>query len=203
MATLLDDKKSARPEMTLPRSVDVGDDPLAEQISQEIERDIIFGRLTPGRKLPEEELSQRFGASRHQVQEALAQLTRIGIVIKERNKGVTVRRFSADEVRQIYEIREVLQRQAALRFRFRPGASVDLLESIHRDNERAVQRGDRRSIHESNDRFHTEPFRLCRNNMLGRLVKQFMDMSYVIRANAFDTDHLEVALREHRVMLDC
>jgi DNA-binding GntR family transcriptional regulator len=74
MATLLDDKKSARPEMTLPRSVDVGDDPLTEQISQEIERDIIFGRLTPGRKLPEEELSQRFGASRHQVQEALAQL---------------------------------------------------------------------------------------------------------------------------------
>jgi DNA-binding transcriptional regulator YhcF (GntR family) len=119
MATLLDDKKSARPEMTLPRSVDVDDDPLAEQISQEIERDIIFSRLTPGRKLPEEELLQRFGASRHQVQEALAQLTRIGIVIKERNKGVTVRRFSADEVRQIYEIREVLQRQAALRFRFR------------------------------------------------------------------------------------
>ena len=203
MATLLDDKKRARPDLGLPHSVAASDDPLAEQISQEIERDIIFGRLTPGRKLPEEELSQRFGASRHQVREALARLARIGIVIKERNKGVTVRRFDADEVRQIYEIREVLQRQAALRIPLPvEGASLELLESIHRDNERAVQRSDLRGIHESNDRFHTELFRLCGNAMLSQLVKQFMDMSYVIRANAFNTDHLDVALREHRLMLD-
>ena len=31
--------------------------------------------------------------------------------------------------------------------------------------------------------------------MLSQLVKQLMDLSYVIRANAFNTDHAEVALR--------
>jgi DNA-binding GntR family transcriptional regulator len=61
---------------------------------------------------------------------------------------------------------------------------------------------DLRGIHESNDRFHTELFRLCGNEMLSQLVKQFMDLSYVIRANAFNTNHAQTALKEHRLMLD-
>jgi DNA-binding GntR family transcriptional regulator len=203
MSAFLDEKKGDSATILQPQAVVASGDPLAEQISQEIERDIIFGRLAPGRKLREEELAQRFGASRHQIREALARLARIGIVIKERNKGVSVRRFSADEVRQIYDIREILQRQAALRIPLPvTGARIELLESIHTANECAVLTGDLRGIHESNDRFHTELFGLCGNEMLSQLVKQFMDMSYVIRANAFNTDHAQVALKEHRLMLD-
>jgi DNA-binding GntR family transcriptional regulator len=203
MSTFLDEKKHDRPNLARPHPLFGSDDPLAEQISQEIERDIIFGHLAPGRKLREEELAQRFDASRHQIREALGRLIRIGIVIKERNKGVSVRRFSADEVRQIYDIREILQRQAALRIPLPvTGASVELLETIHAANERAVRMNDLRGIHESNDRFHTELFRLCGNEMLSQLVKQFMDLSYVIRANAFNTNHAQTALKEHRLMLD-
>lgn len=203
MSTLLDENKRNQLNPVRPHSLVASEDPLAEQISQEIERDIIFGRLSPGRKLREEELAQRFEASRHQIREALARLTRTGIVLKERNKGVSVRRFSADEVCQIYEIREILQRQAALRIPLPvTGASMQLLETIHAANERAVRLNDLRGIHESNDRFHTELFGLCGNGMLSQLVKQFMDLSYVIRANAFNTDHAEVALKEHCLMLD-
>jgi DNA-binding GntR family transcriptional regulator len=203
MAAFLDENKRNHPAVARPHPIVASEDPLAEQISQEIERDIVFGHLAPGRKLREEELAQRFDASRHQVREALARLIRIGIVIKERNKGVSVRRFGADEVRQIYDIREILQRQAALRIPLPvTGASMELLETIHAANERAVQVNDLRGIHESNDRFHTELFRLCGNELLSQLVKQFMDLSYVIRANAFNTNHAQVALREHRLMLD-
>ena len=49
-------------------------DALCEKIITELEEDIVFGRLKPGQKLPEEELSDRFGASRHQVREALMRL---------------------------------------------------------------------------------------------------------------------------------
>jgi DNA-binding GntR family transcriptional regulator len=44
------------------------------------------------------------------VREALAWLLRVGIVTKERHKGVTVRSFSAAEVQQMYEMRGMLQR---------------------------------------------------------------------------------------------
>jgi DNA-binding GntR family transcriptional regulator len=81
-------------------------DALSEKIMMELEEDIVFGRLKPGQKLPEEELSERFAASRHQVREALARLQHVGIVIKERSKGVTVLQLQRQEVHQIYEVRE-------------------------------------------------------------------------------------------------
>jgi DNA-binding GntR family transcriptional regulator len=48
------------------------------------------------------------------VRQALFQLERQGIVLREKNIGATVRFYSAEEVRQIYEVREMLTRQAAL-----------------------------------------------------------------------------------------
>ena len=44
----------------------------------------------------------------------LRQLERQGIVLREKNVGATVRFYSAEEVRQINEVREMLTRQAAL-----------------------------------------------------------------------------------------
>src|SRR5262249_51214691 len=163
-----------------------------------LEQDIVFGRLKPGQKLPEEELAERFGASRHQVREGLARLARIGIVAKERNKGAAVRSFTPEEVRQIYEVREILHLQAALPAPLIAlpvaGRSTDALQAIHDEYERAVGAGDLRGIHEDNDRFHTELFRLCGNEVLVQLVMHYMDLTYAIRANAFfDPEILETS----------
>ncbi|MCI0431554.1 MAG: GntR family transcriptional regulator [Rhodospirillales bacterium] len=175
-----------------------------EKIARDIEADIVFGVLKPGQKLPEEELAVRFSATRHHVREALVRLERIGIVTKERNKGVSVRHFSLDDVRQIYEVRENLQRLAALMIRLpAPKPSIRALVAIHDNYEDAVDRGDLQAIHELNDRFHTDLFRLCGNDVLSQLVKHFMDITYAIRANAFsDPEHLASARREHRIMID-
>jgi DNA-binding GntR family transcriptional regulator len=178
-------------------------DAVSERIARLLEQDIVFGRLKPGQKLPEEELAERFGASRHQVREGLARLARIGIVAKERNKGAAVRAFTRDEVRQIYEVREILQRQAALLIPLPvDGPVIEALQAIHDDYERAVGAGDLRGIHEANDRFHTELFRLCGNEVLVQLVKHYMDLTYAIRANAFfDPEILETSRRHHELMI--
>jgi DNA-binding GntR family transcriptional regulator len=178
-------------------------DAIADRIAREIEQEIVFGRLRPGQKLREEELAERFAASRHHVREGLVLLQRIGIVTKERNKGAVVRRFTADEVRQVYEVREILQRQAALRIPLPVGAAaIARLEAIHADYEHAVRAGDLRGIHAANDRFHTELFGLCGNEVLVQLVKHYMDLTYAIRASAFsDPLSLETSRRDHEVMI--
>jgi DNA-binding GntR family transcriptional regulator len=176
---------------------------LAERIARELEDDIIFGRVKPGQRLPEEELSERFSASRHHVREALAQLSRIGIVSKERNRSVMVRSFTVTEVNEIYEIRELLQRQAALKIPLPISRSkLTELEEIHARYELAIGESDLRRINQWNDRFHMELFRLCGNDFLTELIKRYMDFSYLIRANAFNPEHLVVGRSEHRVMLD-
>ncbi len=177
-------------------------DDLAARIASDLEEDITFGRLLPGRKLPEEELSERFAASRHHVREALANLERIGIVSKERNKGVTVRSFGVEEIRQLYDVREMLQRQAALRIQLPvPRAKIAEMERIHAEYEQAVAAGDLRRIHAANDYFHLELCRLSGNEVLAQLVKQFMDLSYAVRANSFNPHHLSVARQEHALMI--
>src|SRR5256885_14915844 len=84
------------------------------EVIRRLEEDIIFGRFAPGSRLVEDTLMGRYGASRHFVRQALFQLERQGIVLREKNIGATVRFYSAEEVRQIYEVREMLTRQAAL-----------------------------------------------------------------------------------------
>src|SRR4030095_4699605 len=84
------------------------------EVMRRLEEDIIFGRFAPGSRLVEDSLMGRYGASRHFVRQALFQLERQGIVLREKNIGATVRFYSAEEVRQIYEVREMLTRQAAL-----------------------------------------------------------------------------------------
>jgi DNA-binding GntR family transcriptional regulator len=182
----------------------VGADPAAQQIARALEHDIVLGRLRPGEKLHEEDLAERFSASRHHVREGLARLERMGIVAKARNRGVSVRRFTADEVRQIYEIREILQRQAALRIPLPVDqAVVERLASINADYEAAVEAGEFQQIHETNDTFHTELFRLCNNDLLLQLVKNYMDLTYAIRGSAFgDPENIETSRKHHRIMLD-
>src|SRR5262249_45045393 len=84
------------------------------EVIRRLEEDIIFGRFAPGSRLVEDTLMGRCGGSRHFVRQALFQLERQGIVLREKNIGATVRFYSAEEVRQIYEVREMLTRQAAL-----------------------------------------------------------------------------------------
>src|SRR5947209_18568512 len=88
------------------------DDP--DDVVARLEEDIIFGRLAPGARLTEDALMSAYGTSRHFVRQALVDAERRGIVRRERNVGATVRFYSAEEVRQIYEVREMLTRQAAL-----------------------------------------------------------------------------------------
>src|ERR1700726_2466461 len=84
------------------------------EVIRRLEEDIIFGRFAPGARLVEDTLMSRYGASRHFVRQALFQLERQGIVLREKNIGATVRFYSGEEVRQIYEGREMLTRQGAL-----------------------------------------------------------------------------------------
>jgi DNA-binding GntR family transcriptional regulator len=178
-------------------------DPAADQIARTIEQDIFGGRLPPGEKLREEELAERFGASRHHVREALVRLLRVGIIVKERNKGASVRRFGRDELRQIYEIREILQRQAALRVPLPANAAtIERLTQINEEFEAAARVADFRRIHEVNDIFHAELFGLCKNDLLVSLIKTYMDLTYAVRGAAFSNpQNLEKSQAQHRIMI--
>ncbi len=177
---------------------------LAEaRIAREIEEDIIFGRAGPGESLREEKLLRRFGHSRHVIRRALGRLESLGIVVKERNHSAVVRTFTPQEVIEIHDVREMLQRQAALRIPLpaTPGQIADLTR-IEEEYERHLESGDLRGIHLANERFHDALFALCGNRYLQEIIDKMLSLTYAVRSRSIaDPEDRARARAEHRLMI--
>jgi DNA-binding GntR family transcriptional regulator len=173
------------------------------EIIKRVEEDIIFGRLPPGARLIEDSLMARYGASRHFVRQALVHLEHTGIIQREKNIGATVRSYSADEVRQIYEVREMLTRQAALMIPLPASKSLLAeLEAVQAEYVRHAERGDLRGIHDTNDAFHIALFGACGNPYLVRSLQDYMGLTLPMRAkNLADHDGLGVSIQQHDMMI--
>lgn len=173
-------------------------------IAKALGEDIIFGRLAPGARLIEDTLMARFGATRHFIRAALLELERTGIVVREKNKGVTVRSLTPQQVRQIYDVREMLQRQAALLIPLpAPAALVAALQAIHADYCRAVEARDFSAVHALNDRFHVELFAGCGNPYLVDSIAHYMALSLPVRAKkTADLQRLKASEQDHARMIE-
>ena len=78
-------------------------------IAETIREEILLGALAPGQPLRQEELAERFGVSRLPVRDALFRLEAQGLVHVYPNRGAFVISLSADEVREVYEMRVLLE----------------------------------------------------------------------------------------------
>jgi DNA-binding GntR family transcriptional regulator len=174
------------------------------EVIRRLEEDIIFGRFAPGSRLVEDTLMARYHASRHFVRQALFQLERQGVVLREKNIGATVRFYSAEEVRQIYDVREMLTRQAALMIALpAPAALIDELSRLQRQYCIKADAQDLRGIHEANDAFHVALFAACGNPYLVRSLQDYMNLTLPMRAkNLADRDGLELSRRQHDIMIE-
>jgi DNA-binding GntR family transcriptional regulator len=179
------------------------EDATALDVAKVLGEDIIFGRLAPGTRLVEDHLIARFGATRHYIRQALYELERTGIVVREKNKGVAVRSLTPTEVLQIYEVRELLQRQAALRIALpAPAAAIAELERLHDEYARHLRNRHFRGVHEANDRFHLTLFACCGNAYLVDSIKHYMWLSLPVRAKkTADLDHATASERDHFHMI--
>jgi len=178
-------------------------DPSAATVASALGEDIIFGRLAPGARLVEDPLMARFGATRHAVRQALAELERIGIVRREKNRGASVRALTPTEVRQIYELRELLHRQAALRIPLPADpALVATLEALHAQFMRHLQARDFGAVHRVNDEFHLTLFAGCGNPYLVDSIRHCMWLSLPVRAQrTAAAGHSEAAAQDHLQMI--
>jgi DNA-binding GntR family transcriptional regulator len=88
---------------------------LPSQIAVRIGRAIVDGEFQPGQKLREVDLAQSFGVSRASVREALRMLESEGLVTILPQRGAQVTMLTADEVRDVFEIRANLMGLACQR----------------------------------------------------------------------------------------
>ena len=75
--------------------------------------EIIDWALPPGSVLGEVEQAARLGVSRTPLREALARLTADGLVATQAGRGLVVTDISIENIRELFEVRQALEEQAA------------------------------------------------------------------------------------------
>lgn len=175
-----------------------------ETIVARLEEEIVLGRLRPRQRLLEEKLAAYFSAKRHVVRAALAELETMGIIVRQPNRGATVRDFSADEVEQIYDVRELLERHAAEIMPLPVDAGVMAkLKEQHKLHSEAVDKQDLRTVFRANLQFHKTLFAACGNPYLADQISELASCAHAIRFHAItDPILLTRARREHGEMID-
>jgi DNA-binding GntR family transcriptional regulator len=85
---------------------------LAEQAYSDLRQQIMSGRLPAGHRLLPEELALALAISPTPIKEALVRLDQDGLVAMETRRGAVVRRFTAQDVRDLYEARQLIELHA-------------------------------------------------------------------------------------------
>ncbi|WP_077962126.1 GntR family transcriptional regulator [Ensifer adhaerens] len=128
------------------------DDTLASRISKALAERIISGLLMPGERLRQDHIAEEFGASHVPVREAFRRLEAQGLAVSEPRRGVRVASFDLKEVREVAEMRAVLE-VLALRHAI-PHLTAAILDRAEAATAAADTSRDVRSWEAANRAFH-------------------------------------------------
>jgi DNA-binding GntR family transcriptional regulator len=163
-------------------------DTLSERAALLVQRDILSGRLQPGARLGIVGLAAHYGVGATPLREGLSRLVSRGIVVALGQRGFRVAPVSESDLRDITEMRIVVEKEAVLRAIKQGGDDweADVLAALHRLN-RYVQRAGKKfgegkeefdSLHKS---FHTSLLAACGSSRMLAAHSALYDEAYRYR----------------------
>lgn len=174
---------------------------LAGLVFDRLEEEIVSGVLQSGTVLTESELSARYGVSRTPVREALRRLEQEQLIV-EKGKGIQIRGITVENVREIFEIRKVLETEAVrlCTARIRPEVLTELRQVVELQRVYA-EFGGKEKLHSSDSEFHRAIYENCGNATMGdilavlhRKLSRYRQMSAETddRSGKMYTEHLAI-----------
>ena len=142
-----------------------------------IRRAMHAGRLAPGTKLQEPVLARVLKVSRERVRKALHRLVHEGWLTAVPNRGTFVPSLTVDEMREIYDVRGMLEAAIVRRLAAEPAAATRRLKAHIAAEKTATRRNDRGRLFELSGEFHILLAELCGNRELSRLLRAMMTRS--------------------------
>jgi DNA-binding GntR family transcriptional regulator len=168
---------------------------------------IVKGDLIPGEKIGEVELCSRFHLTRGPLREALGRLESRGLLVRRPHAGVKVVAVSADELIELYRIRELMEglaaRQAAERM---TDAEIAALRATLDTHETMIEQAQGQAYYqaEGDYDFHHRIATGSRNTKLTQML--LGDLYYMVRMYRYrlstSAGRPHKALGEHRNIVD-
>ena len=143
-----------------------------------IRRAMHRGRLAPGTKLQEPALARVLKVSRERVRKALHRLVHEGWLTAVPNRGTFVPSLTVDEMREIYDVRSMLEAAIVRRLSVEHSTATAKRLKSHVAEEKAATRShDRGRLFALSGDFHILLAELCGNEELTKLVRALLTRS--------------------------
>ncbi|MBP2296690.1 GntR family transcriptional regulator [Azospirillum rugosum] len=171
----------------------------ADQIRELIAEEITAGKLSPGARLEEVALAERFNVSRTPVREALAQLASAGLVEMRPRQGAVVATLSLERIMEMFEVMANLESLCAeLCARRMTAADQAGLLALHQRCAEVIESGDSDAYYEANRRFHEAIYAGCGNSYLEETTRSLRNrVSPYRRIQLRHPGRLRRSLEEH------
>lgn len=167
---------------------------------EKIKRYVLQGDLEDDTHLTEEFLSKQLGISKSPVREALNSLQAEGLVRIEPRRGTYLRQFSVKEVRDLYDLREVLEVFAVSTARITPELVNELMASVERMR-RYLKAKDRAGHIEEDVYFHSAISSATGNAELCRVLRNVQNQIWLCRCKTYNLS-ASTAIEAHQSVLE-
>lgn len=142
---------------------------LVDLATERLRAEILSGSLEPGDRVVEDQICRRYGISRAPLREALRLLAQQGLVEHLPRRGMRVSDWSPTDIRQLFDIRHVLERHAvlsALPLDHTHGDPLTPVRARLADMRTAEERGDQLAKDDAHRAFHAAVVALAGNRQL-------------------------------------
>ena len=174
-----------------------------QRIADAITTAIVERRLMPGTKLAEQQIADLFKVSRTLVRQALNQLSRNRLVTLEPARGAHVAQPSAEEARQVFAVRRMIEAQMARELCSSVTAAQVAQLRLHLSNEAdAVARVDVAGRTRLLADFHVVLARLLGNEVLAQLLADLLARCSLIALMYQSAHSAQHSADEHVAIVD-
>jgi len=180
---------------------------IVDHTAKTLEDMIIKGKLKPGQKVKEQEISTRLGISRPPLREAFKILEADGLIRREPRRGVFVSELKDGDIWEIYTLKLALYTLGvSLALDKITNGEVDKLEKIVAQMEKCALGSDSPDVmryEELNNLFHEMTANIAGHTRLKKIQQSLNNQIKRIAYRSFgDRKHLEMSCRYHRKILD-
>ena len=163
----------------------------------QLRSEIIQGKIRPNERLIAADLAERLAISRTPVREALQLLASEGLVVGIK-RGYVVRDHTANDIRQIYEVRAALEGMAArLAVERTKDSTIAEIEALGAHHESLVL-DNRKMLVDANSRFHAAIIQAAGNRRLEQINQRNSEHFFNHQiAQLYTDDEARASVRGH------
>ncbi len=148
---------------------------LRDKVVQRVRSDIVSGRVAPGTMYSVPSLAGQLGVSTTPVREALLELSRGGLVTPLRNRGFRVEAASLTDLNNLFAVRTLLERFAAVTLAEHGLTDVNELRALADAIADTVRANDVLAYVDADRAFHLALVERAGNPLLTRLIMELRD----------------------------